>query len=56
VVPLLSTHPAPQERIDRLNQKAAALRPGDYTSLAQEFRDLQAGLGIAGPGITPERP
>ena len=56
VIPLLSTHPAPQERIDRLNQKAAALRPGDYIPLTQEFRDLQAGLGIAGPGITPERP
>jgi predicted Zn-dependent protease len=56
VIPLLSTHPAPQERIDRLKQKAMALRPRDYQSHTQEFRDLQAGLGTTGPDITPERP
>lgn len=50
-IPLLSTHPAPQERLDRLAQKSATLRPNDYRSFAQEFKTLQAGLGI-----TPERP
>jgi predicted Zn-dependent protease len=50
VIPLLSTHPAPQERIDRLRQKATTLRPDVYQSHTQAFAELQAGLGI-----TPER-
>jgi predicted Zn-dependent protease len=51
VIPLLSTHPAPQERMDRLAQKSAALRPGEYRSFVKEFGALQSGLGI-----TPEKP
>jgi predicted Zn-dependent protease len=51
VIPLLSTHPAPQERMDRLTQKSPALRSGDYRSFVQDFAALQAGLGI-----TPEKP
>jgi predicted Zn-dependent protease len=46
VIPLLSTHPAPQERMGRLAQKATSLRPADYRSFVQEFSALQAGLGI----------
>ena len=46
-IPLLSTHPAPQERIDRLNQKPAVPGPADFRSFAQEFMDLQAGLGLS---------
>ncbi len=46
VIPLLSTHPAPQERMDRLSKKSPTLRPADYRSFTQEFRALQAGLGI----------
>ncbi|MEI7728970.1 MAG: M48 family metallopeptidase [Verrucomicrobiota bacterium] len=49
--PLLSTHPAPQERLDRLRQKAAALGPREFRSFTQEFKALQTGLGI-----TLERP
>lgn len=45
-IPLLSTHPAPQERMDRLLRKSATLRPAGYRSFAQEFSALQAGLGI----------
>lgn len=44
-IPLLSTHPAPQERMDRLARKSPALGPGAYRSFAQEFMTLQAGLG-----------
>jgi predicted Zn-dependent protease len=51
VIPLLSTHPAPQERMDRLAQKSAALRPSEYRSFVKEFGALQSGLGI-----TPEKP
>ena len=51
VIPLLSTHPAPQERMDRLAQKSAALRPDEYRSFVKEFGALQTGLGI-----TLERP
>jgi predicted Zn-dependent protease len=50
-IPLLSTHPAPQERMDRLQQKKAALGRWEFRAFAQEFSALQAGLGL-----TPERP
>jgi predicted Zn-dependent protease len=50
-IPLLSTHPAPQERMDRLRQKSAALGMREFRVFTQEFSALQAGLGI-----TPERP
>ena len=43
---LLSTHPAPQERIDRLSQRQLALGQREFRSFATEFRALQAGLGI----------
>ncbi len=46
VIPLLSTHPAPQERMDRLSRKSATLRPADYRSFAHDFSALRAGLGI----------
>jgi predicted Zn-dependent protease len=45
-ISLLSTHPAPQERIDRLRQKQAALARQDFKSFTPEFRALQSGLGI----------
>jgi predicted Zn-dependent protease len=50
-IPLLSTHPVPQERMDRLQAKAAALTPRQFRSFTGEFNALQAGLGI-----TLERP
>ena len=40
----LSTHPTPQERIDRLEQKKTALGSGEFRSFEGEFRDLRAGL------------
>ena len=46
-IALLSTHPAPQERLDRLRQKAAALAAREFRSFAEEFRGLQAALGLA---------
>ena len=46
-VNLLSTHPTPQERIDRLQKKQAAVVGRNFKSFAPEFRNLQAGLGIA---------
>lgn len=45
-IPFLSTHPAPQERLDRLRQKAVALESREFQSSAEDFRALQAGLGI----------
>ena len=50
-IPLLSTHPTPQERMDRLQQKAAALGPREFRSFTEEFSALRAGLGVM-----PERP
>ena len=50
-IPLLSTHPAPQERMERLAKKSTTLVPSDGRSFVQEFRDLQTGLGIV-----PQRP
>jgi predicted Zn-dependent protease len=46
-ITLLSTHPAPQERMDRLRQKAAALGAREFRSFSAEFSALRAGLGIA---------
>jgi beta-barrel assembly-enhancing protease len=43
---LLSTHPAPQERMDRLRQKSAALGARTFRSFTQEFQALHAGLGL----------
>ena len=40
----LSTHPTPQERIDRLEQKKTALGRGEFRSFEGEFKDLRAGL------------
>jgi beta-barrel assembly-enhancing protease len=40
----LSTHPTPQERIDRLEQKKAALGSREFTSFEVEFKSLQAAL------------
>jgi predicted Zn-dependent protease len=40
----LSTHPTPQERIDRLEQKKTALGSGEFRSFEGEFKDLRAGL------------
>jgi predicted Zn-dependent protease len=45
-IPLLSTHPAPQERMDRLRQKSAALGLREFRSFAEAFNALQAGLGF----------
>lgn len=45
-ITLLSTHPAPQERMDRLRQKQSALGNREFKSFAGEFRALQTGLGI----------
>lgn len=45
-IPLLSTHPAPQERIDSLRQKQATLARQNFKSFAPEFRALQSGLGV----------
>jgi len=50
-IPFLSTHPAPQERMDRLRQKVAALGQRDFRSFSAEFEALQAGLAV-----TPEKP
>lgn len=41
---LLRTHPAPQERIDRLRQKKAGLGSQTFRSFDEEFRGLQDGL------------
>jgi predicted Zn-dependent protease len=46
VIPLLSTHPAPKDRMDRLSQKSATPRSAGDRSFAREFSALQAGLGI----------
>jgi predicted Zn-dependent protease len=46
LIPLLSTHPAPQERIDRLQQKLTDLGPREFRSSAKEFVALQSGLGL----------
>lgn len=48
-IPFLSTHPAPQERMDRLRTKAAAVGPIEYRSFAAEFVDLQSGLKTDSP-------
>ena len=50
-IPLLSTHPAPQERIDRLRQKQVTAGVRQFRSSSDEFQRLQAGLGAV-----PERP
>jgi predicted Zn-dependent protease len=50
-IPWLSTHPAPQERMERLRQKGEALGPREFRSFNKEFKDLQAALGL-----TLERP
>jgi predicted Zn-dependent protease len=41
---LLSTHPAPQERVDRLRQKMTSLDTVEYTSFIVDFQSLQTGL------------
>jgi predicted Zn-dependent protease len=46
VIPFLSTHPAPRERMDRLLQKAAALGPGEFRSFTGDYEALKAGLAI----------
>jgi predicted Zn-dependent protease len=50
-IALLSTHPAPQERIDRLRQKQTVLVKHEFKSFGEEFLTLQTGLGIL-----PEQP
>jgi predicted Zn-dependent protease len=40
----LSTHPTPQERIDRLEQKMAALGEQEFKSFELEFKSLRTGL------------
>ena len=45
-VPLLNSHPAPQERIDRLREKLPALGKAEFKSSTNEFRALQTGLGV----------
>jgi predicted Zn-dependent protease len=45
-IPLLSTHPAPQERIDRLRQKLALLGSREFPSFEESFQDLQKALGV----------
>jgi hypothetical protein len=40
----LSTHPTPQERIERLGQKKGALGSREFKSFVVEFKDLQARL------------
>jgi predicted Zn-dependent protease len=50
-VNLLSTHPTPQERIDRLQRKAMALGTREFGSYRAEFTALQSGLG----GVTGTR-
>lgn len=42
---LLSTHPTPQERIDRLRQQKAALGSRTFRSFDEEFKALQKGFG-----------
>ena len=42
---LLSTHPTPRERIDRLRQKQSILVNREFKSFAPEFDALRAGLG-----------
>ena len=42
---LLSTHPTPQERINRLRQKQSTLVNREFKSFAPEFDALRAGLG-----------
>jgi beta-barrel assembly-enhancing protease len=44
----LSTHPTPQERIDRLEQKMTALGGREFKSFENEFNLLRAGLQTAG--------
>ena len=46
MVPLLSSHPAPQERIDSLRKRQLALGNREFKSMNSEFRMLQTGLGI----------
>lgn len=46
LMPFLSTHPAPQERLDRLRQKSSALGPREFRSFSEEFSALRAGLGL----------
>jgi predicted Zn-dependent protease len=41
---LLGTHPAPQERLDRLQQRRAAMGEREFKSFAAEFGALQEGL------------
>ena len=55
-IPFLSTHPAPQERIDRLQQKRAALGQREFRSFTEDFKALQAGLAVTeaqGNGVSP---
>jgi predicted Zn-dependent protease len=40
----LSTHPTPQERIDRLEQKMAVFGGQGFKSFEIEFKSLRAGL------------
>lgn len=45
-VGLLRTHPTPQERIDRLRQKSAALGQREFRSFTEPFNALLADLGV----------
>lgn len=44
---LLSTHPAPQERLDRLQLRLATMSPREFKSFAGEFGALQEALQSA---------
>jgi predicted Zn-dependent protease len=45
---LLSTHPTPQERIDRLQQKQVSIATREFTSHGADFAALRKGLGLQG--------
>lgn len=46
-IPLLSTHPAPRERIERLRQKPATPGLREFKSFVVPYNELQAALGRA---------
>ena len=46
-VTLLSTHPAPQERLERLQLRLATMSPREFKSFASEFGALQEALQSA---------
>jgi predicted Zn-dependent protease len=46
-IPLLSTHPAPQERMERLQQKLSDLGQREFRSFTEDFQSLRMGLGIS---------